>query len=484
MIKGQKMDKKVSKNYIYNLIYQLTIVLVPLLTTPYISRVLHLQGVGIYSYTNAIATGFSLFAALGINNYGQREIAYYQDNLYKKSVIFWEITMIRGINTFIIIIFYLLFCFYYKEYTLYLLQQIFVIAAVMFDISWFFQGIENFKIVAVRNMLVKAVLVTLTFMTVKDQSDLNLYVLINSLSVFAGNIFLWKELKKNVLCISWQELHIFRHIKGSLEFFIPLIAVQIYSQLDKIMLGALVSNLDENGYYEQSRKIINVANSILVSLNTVLFPRISNLYIHSNKSQIVKIYKEAIHIFFFFLFPMIVGIITISDNLVIWFLGKEFSKVAYLLKISTPLLLFMGIGNFVGTQYLIPTGKQNIMTLIYIISAIINVIFNFLLIPKLYSVGALVSSCLAELISCLLQVILLKRGELNFSIHEGIWMYLFSSMIMGSVLIILNKILTMRGASYTIIQIFVGIIIYLLMHIVLKNKEIKKIKKFFMVSKE
>lgn len=478
------MDKKVSKNYIYSLIYLLTNVLVPLLTTPYISRVLHLQGVGIYSYTNAIATGFSLFAALGINNYGQREVAYYQDNLYKKSAIFWEIMIIRGINSFIIIIFYLLFCFCYKEYTVYLLQQIFIIAAVMFDISWFFQGIENFKIVAVRNMLIKSLLVTLTFMIVKDESDLNLYILINSLSVFVGNVIFWGRLKKDVLCISWQELNIVRHIRGSLEFFIPLIAVQIYSHLDKIMLGALANTLDENGYYEQSRKIINVANSILVSLNTVLFPRISNLYVHSNKNQIIKIYKEAIHFFFFLLFPIIIGIIMISDNLVIWFLGEEFSKVAYLLKISTPLLLFMGIGNFVGTQYLIPTGKQNIMTLIYIISAIINVIFNFWLIPRLYSVGALVSSCLAEFISCFLQVILLKRGEFNFSIHEGIWKYLISAMIMGSVLIILNKVLTIRGISYTIIQIFVGIIIYLLTQIVLNSKEIKRIKKFFKVSKE
>lgn len=471
------MDKKVSKNYIYNLLYQMTVVLVPILTTPYISRALHSQGVGIYSYTNAIATGFSLFAALGIKNYGQREIAYCQEDCHKRSVIFWELVLLRGIISFAVIAVYLLFCFWYKEYTINLLQQTFIIVAVIFDLSWFFQGIEEFKIVAMRNIVVKVVMVILIFTVVNDESDLGIYILINSVTMLVSNLIFWSQIRKHVIMILWKELHIMRHIRGTLEFFVPLIAVQIYSQLDKIMLGALVNSPDENGYYEQSRKIINVANSILISLNTVLLPRISNLYINNDKNKILKIYKEATNVLFFLMIPMMVGMIVISDNLVIWFLGVEFTEVAFLLKISTPLLLFMGLGNFVGTQYLIPTGKQNIMTLVYIVAALVNIVLNFLLIPKFYAVGALVASCIAESISCFSQVLLLKKGELNFDILKGVWKYLISAVIMGIGLFILDKYTSMQGMVYTIVQVVVGVVIYLIMQILLKTEEIQKVKK-------
>ncbi len=473
------MDKKISKNFVFNFIYQLTSVITPLLTTPYTSRVLRSYGIGVYSYTNAIAIGFSLFAALGVNNYGQREIAYYQEDIYKRSLIFMELMFIRGGISGVVLAIYCIFSFCYKTYTIYLLQQMFIIIGVMFDISWFFSGIEDFKKIAVRNVAVKSVMIFLIFAFVKTESDIGRYILINSITTLLGNIMLWMGLRKVIVRVPFKQLYFRRHIKGVIELFVPLIAVQIYSQLDKVMLGILADNIHESGYYEEARKLISAPIALLVSINTVLLPRVSNLYAHQQKEQIIKLYKESTSILLMMLIPAMAGMVIISNNLVAWFLGSDFMKVAYLLKLSVPMLLFMAIGNFVGIQYLIPTGQQNIMTIIYICSAVINVLLNFLLIPTLYSEGALIASCIAEVFSGSFQLVLLKRSEFNFSVCKGVWKYLISAIIMYIVLFIMDKNVNSSGIQYTLIQIVIGIIVYLTMLIVLQVKEVQKLKRIF-----
>lgn len=406
------MDKRVIRNYIYTVLYKILVVIVPLITTPYISRILQSDGVGIYSYTYSIAYAFSLFAALGINTYGLREIGYYQEDIKARSKIFFELVIFRIVTTMIVAIIYLGVCFLYKEYSTYLFLQVFVILAVALDISWYFQGIENFKTVVLRNAIVRIITVIFIFAFVKSKEDIWVYILLNSLSLIIGNIFFFVGIRKTIIIKGIGQLNVFRHLKGAVEFFIPLIAVELYSHLDKIMLGAMITDKIESGYYEQAKKVVDIVISFVTSLNTVLLPRISNLYAKQDDASILNCYKNSFRMTILFLIPISVGLFAVSDNFVVWFFGDGYSDVSILLKLSSILIIFMCIGNFVGTQYLAPTGNQNKMTVVYLVSAVANIILNALLIPRFYARGAMIASIAAEFVSCTIQVYLIKKASI------------------------------------------------------------------------
>ena len=465
------MRTKIIDNYLYNLSYQILIVIAPLITAPYVSRVLQPDGVGIYSYTTTIATAFSLFAALGLTPYGQREIAYKQGDKKEQSVVFWELFLSRLFSTIIIGIIYLVFCIAYFQYNEYLLLQSFIVFATMLDISWFFQGIEEFRIIAIRNVIIKIVTVLLIFLLVKSKADLSKYILINSASIFGSYLLFFLNLNKYLLKVDFKKLKPLRHTKGIIEFFIPLLATQLYSQLDKIMLGAIASSSVENGYYEQSRKIVSILIMVITSINTVMFPRISNLYAQDKKEEIICLYKRTYKLILMMVIPISIGVFFSSNNFVAWFFGEEYLPVAFLMKLSVILLFFMAIGNFVGMLYLSPTGKQNQMTAIYLSSAAINVVLNFFIIPRFQSVGAIMTSIVAEVFSGCVQLFLLQKSEYRCDLFDGVWKYILAGLIMAIGLYFLQRISSLTGIIQTVLEVSVAAIIYAII-LLLEKEEI------------
>lgn len=248
------MDKKVIKNYLYNLGYQVLIILLPLVTTPYVSRVLGAKGIGTYGYTNSITQYFILFGCIGLNLYGQREIAYYQNDIQKRSKVFFELLLLRIITVSIsIILYYFSFC-QNPTYGYIFSIQIIDVVASMFDISWLYQGMEDFKKIVLRNTLVKICGLIIIFMFVKSPADLPIYVLSYSATLLLGNLSMWMYLPKFVKKVSLKYLNIQKHLKPTIVLFLPQIATSIYTMLDKTMIGALTNNTAEVGYYEQSQK--------------------------------------------------------------------------------------------------------------------------------------------------------------------------------------------------------------------------------------
>lgn len=461
MLNKERKKTSVIKNYIYNLSYQILAIIVPLITTPYISRVLHASGVGDYSYTYTIAYAFSLVAGLGVNSYGQREIAYRQDDIKERSIVFFELCMVRIVTTLIVGIVYLGFSLAYREYTNYLLLQFFVILSVLFDISWYFQGVERFKIIVLRNVVIKLLSTICIFLFVKNADDVGKYIIITSASVFVSNVSILFCLRGEIVRVNFKRLNPKRQLKGSIEFFIPVISTQIYSHLDRIMLGAMINSSVENGYYEQARKIAYMMTMIVSSLNGVMMSRVSNLYINNKKEEIIKYYRNSFRFIAMIIFPMTVGLIGISNNFTNWFFGNDFDKVAILLKLSAPLVIFMCIGNFVAVQFLSPMKMQNTMTKVYIVAAIINIALNCILIPVGASVGALIASIIAEVYSCFAQVRYLKKSEYNFKMTEHFGKYIFASIVMGICVLIIDLRFPLSGVKKTFIEIFIGGLIYL-----------------------
>ena len=236
------------------------------------------ENVGIYGYTLSIVTYFVLFGALGISMYAQREIAYVQSDIKERSKIFFEIIIFRFITMFVSILLYYIFFVNGNNYQHYYFILIMELVSTCFDISWFFQGLEEFKKTVIRNIIVKLISFICILVFVKTKNDLSIYILIYVLSNFIGNISLWIYLPKYIEKIKINELNIFKHLKPTLWLFIPQIAMQIYTVLDKTMIGTIIEDKSEVGYYEQAQKIVKLCLTLVTSLGIVMVPRMANTF--------------------------------------------------------------------------------------------------------------------------------------------------------------------------------------------------------------
>ncbi len=469
--------KSVTKNYMYNLIYQVLVLILPLITTPYISRVLGAENIGIYSYTTSISAYFILFGSLGVALYGQREIAYKINNKKEYSKTFWEIVILRTITIFIsIIIFYLTFATGNTGYSIYYKILILEIIGNCIDITWFFQGVEDFKKAVIRNLIVKIISIICTFAFVKQEGDLWIYFMIYVGSILIGNGSLWLSLPKYLEKVNRKELKILKHLRPTIMLFIPQIAIQVYTVLDRTMIGAIITDKSEVGYYDQSQKIIKMLLAIITSLGTVMLTRISSNLANGEKEK-VKIYmKKSFRVVFMLSLPMIFGIIAVSDVFVPLFFGQGYDRVSILMKGISPILLLIGISNVTGTQYLLPTKRQREFSISVICGAIINFIMNISLIWNFGALGASIGTVIAEFTVTVIQLYFV-RHDFNFrEIIKSSKNYVISSITMFIVCIILGQILS-NGIVSLFIEVGTGIVVYGAMLIILKDEFVLEILK-------
>ena len=464
------MNKKsIAKNYIFNLVYQLLSIVLPLVTTPYLSRVLGAEPIGIYGYTISIVTYFILFGTLGISMYGQREIAYVQNDKNKQSKAFWEINIVRFITLPIsMLIFYLSFCLngdyqiYYRILLVYMISN-------MFDISWYLQGIEEFGKTVIRNIIVKALSLILIFVCVKTQNDLWKYLLIFSGAELLGNLTMWMYLPRYINKVEFKKLEIKKHIKPTITLFIPQIATQIYTVMDKTMVGLITNNMSEVGYYEQAQKIVKSALTVITSLGTVMSSRIANCYANNKKEEILANIEKSFNFVCFLGISIVLGIIGISKNLVPWFYGDGYEKVVSLLIATSPIILAIGFSNVTGLQYLVPIGKQKEYTKSVTIGALSNLILNIILIKLFQSIGAAIASVISEIFVFAVQYYYIRDIIKIRRIVQISCKYLISGFVMLGILVI-TQVMMIPSAMNTVIQIILGAIIYILILIILKDK--------------
>ena len=501
--------KSITRNYIYNMVYQVLILILPLITTPYLSRVLGAEGVGIYSYTYAIVTYFILFGSLGIALYGQREIAYSQENPEKRKKIFIEIVIFRFITIAIATIFYYFLFVNGKEYQLYYKILILELIAAAFDISWFFQGLEEFKKTVTRNVLVRICSVTLVFILVKTKEDLAKFTLIYSLADLLGNLSLWLYLPKYLKGIKITNINIKQHLPHIVLLFIPQIANQVYKILDTTMIGWLVKDKAETGYYEQGHKVIRLLLTIVNSLGVVMIPRMANAFANNDRKQINDYMRMSFNFTFFLSFPIMFGIVSISEAFVPVFFGEGYEKVTYLIYLLSPMVLLMGIANVIGTQYLLPTKRQKEYTFSVTIGIIVNFILNYILITLYQSIGAAIATVASQLVVDYLQYRHIKNDIKLSTLGKLCYKYLLSAIIMfliclGVKLTLNTNLITSAIYNFAdnislnkkylfniisiISQMAFGAITYIVMLIILKDQYIytfiNKIKNKFLKKKE
>lgn len=462
--------KSIKRNYIYNLIQQILVLITPLVTAPYVSRVLGADGIGTFSYTSSIVSFFSLFAALGISAYGQREISYAQDNREKRTEIFWNAKCLSLITSLVCIALYFGYVYFFdkKHTVIYLILTINLIAIIT-DVSWLFQGMEEFGITVTRNIIARILNVAVIFIFVHKKSDLLLYIFSLTFTTFVCNVSLWAFVPKFIGKPKLKNLHPFTNLKVIISLFIPTIAISIYTVLDKTMIGIFTTESFENGYYEQSTKISKMVLSLVTALAAVMVPRIGH-HFEKKEFDIVQTLMYKSYRFIWFLgIPLCLGLIGVAPNFVPWFYGADFTKVIPLLAILSLLIPAISLGTITGAQYLVPTKRQNLLTITVSVGAAVNLICNIILIPRWQSIGAALGSVIAEFSVSAMQIWFIRKELSPKKIILSSTKYIVAGAIMFILLIFENKFFT-PSVVHTLCMVISGVIVYMLVLLILRDR--------------
>lgn len=455
-------------NYIFNLGYQLLIVLVPFVVTPYISRILGAEGIGRYSYAQSIVSCFALAAALGTAVHGQRTIAVVREDAGRRTAVFWEILIIRflGVGTAMALFFALVVPRAPHPY-IWALASVELFAAAA-DVSWYYQGIEDFRRITLCNGAVKLLCTAGIFLFVRTADDLPVYILLYCGSVLLGNLSLWAFLPGALGKMGEEKLHPARHLAPALMLFLPQVAIYVYTMLDKSMLGYILHSDLQNGYYEQAQKLQRVLLALATALGTVIIPRVANLWARGMKKEIDQLLTHSFRMILAISCPVIAGLWLVAGRFVPIYYGPGYEPVAPILCVFVLILLFAGLSGVTGNQFMIPTGHESLYTRSVLLGAVLNVCLNLLLIPRWQALGAAVASAVAELAITAYQLYLLRK-LLDFRpLVKMAPRYLLASAAMAAVAWGVGRIMG-DGIPALIAMVAAGGVVYLALLVILRD---------------
>lgn len=390
----------VRKNLSYNLINQIAAVIFPVVTVPYISRVLGVENIGIIGFATSYAGYFGVFAGLGVSIYGSREIAKLKDDKEKRSKLFSELFLIMIISSIICSIVYLTSVFYlstFKEHKFFLLLAGVSLYLSSFSLDWFFAGRENFKMITIRSISVKLISVGLMFLFVRSQNDALIFCGIGVLSGVLNNLWNFYYLIKKEVKICFKNISLFIHLKPLFILLSTNLAVSVYTTLDTLMLG-FMSDFLEVGYYNSATRISRLLLPFAIVTTSVLVPKISYAFSQNDEGQYQHYLKESFSLVAFFASPMAVGLFVITPSFVPFFFGNEFLPVIPVLQILSSILFFVGLSNYFGIQVLTTSGFESKLLISILLGAIVNFSLNLIFIPKFGAVAAATTSVVAEFI--------------------------------------------------------------------------------------
>lgn len=464
------MDRKLFTNYIYNILYQLVKVVMPIIIVPYTMGHLGETTLGISDFASNIASWFILFGTLGANVYGNRQIARVRDNEEDRSRTFFEIITMQIINMSIALFLYVAYTYFFvkENQIIYVLHCLTIISSA-FEITWFYYGVEDFKTVSIRNIIIKIVGVGLIMLFVKSPADLWLYVVINSGTDLLGQVIMYAKLREYIHFVRFNVFKGYmKHIGATFTLFVPTIAISVYTLLDQTMLGFLTDDTANVALYKAAQGFVKMFLYFITSIGSVMMPRIANRYEKSNNSDEVNRYlNTTFHLAIFLAIPMMMAMIVVSPYFIPWYLPEQLTIIS-LIQYSSPIVLFISISNVFGMQYLVPTGHNKEYTTSVIAGAVINCIVNLILIPKHAGVGAAIGSVCAEFAVMFVQF-LFVRDKIEIHAFKSFLLYVIASIAMSVAVVIIGNIM---GPSFlcNVVQALVGTCIYGLILLVTREQ--------------
>ncbi len=452
----------VVKNYMLQVVYQILVMILPLITSPYVSRVLGADGIGTYTYTYSIVFYFTIVAKLGIQVYGTRKISAVRDDPKKLSKAFCDLYAIHFIIGVLALAAYFTFVSWSAdELKIIFMVQAFHILAEILNINWLYFGLEKFKITVTCNAIIKILSAIAIFLFVQDRGDVLSYALILTLGLVFSEAFLWIPLRKYVAFVKPSLKDYRLHLKSMIVLFIPFIAISIYKIMGITILGKMC-NEAQVGFFDNSEKIITLALGFISSLGTVMMPRMVSVLSQGNADQYDSYLRKSRDFMLIFSYAMCFGIIGISEVFPIIFWGADFAACSPLLcglAISMP---FIAVANVTRTQYLIPHNKDRQFVLAVCSGAVVNVLIVYFAILHFKAVGAVIGVTVSEIVVCLVQEFLAWKDNKSIKTLDSVMQntpFLLLGMVMAGVVYTYGQWANV-SISTLLVQILLGGLVF------------------------
>lgn len=402
------MASSIKKNFAYQMVYEVLLLILPLITSPYIARVIGAEGVGVYSYSYTIANYFVLFSMLGIKNYGNRATAQNREDQDNLNQVFSSILVLHILISLICCGAYTAYILLLNEDQIYAAIQFAFVLSGLFDISWFYFGIEKFKLTVIPSSVVKLLTTICVFVFVRTAVDLWKYCAIMAVGMLMSQVLLWIPLRQYVRFVkpTFNQMRV--HIKPLLVLFIPAVAISLYKYMDKIMIGALSSKA-QLGLYENAEKIVNVPVSIIGAFGTVMLPKMSYLAAKEDEQGTSRYILLSMRYVMCLAFALTFGVAGVGQVFSPLFWGDAFTGAGPLIMGLAVTVPFISFANVIRTQYLIPQSRDMEYTVSVIAGAFANLIINWILIPPYGAMGATIGTIAAEMLVCVIQAFFVKR---------------------------------------------------------------------------
>lgn len=456
------MQKSLAKNSVFYLLYNVLRIAFPFFTGIYVSRVLLPESIGTVAAAQNLTQYFVIFAFLGIPTYGLREISKTRNNPKEKNKVYSELFVINLISTVVFTCFYLAIVLSVNAYRdnlyLYLITGI-SIALNAFDITWLYEGLEEFKFMSVRSLVFKAVSFCFLIFFVKTEQDVLLYALVTVVGT-AGNSIVNMIYAPRFACLSFKDLNLRRHMKSIMYLVVVNLAIELYSLIDITMMNFICSK-DCIAFYKYGRSIESILMQIVNTFTMVLVPRISFYYKEKMFDEYYLLLSKGLKLIFLFALPMIVGLYYTSDFLMTCFYGNLYIASSHVLKILSLLLLISPIGYLLGSRVLLVANREKMMVIPVWIGAVVNVVGNTIMIPIFAEVGAAMASVLSEIIVMIVYVSFGKKYFKLVNVWESVWKIGIACSLMAIYLFVVEK-LNLNSWVIIGLQIFGATVVYCL----------------------
>lgn len=404
-------QKSLKLNFIMNAILTMSSFLFPLITFPYVSRILLPIGTGKVSFANSVVTYFVMISQLGIPTYGIRACAIVRDDEEKLKKTVYELFAINVVMSILAYIVFFAALIYVPrlraDRTLFLITGTLIFFNTI-GVEWLYKALEQYTYITVRSIIFKFIALIAMFVLVHDVDD---YVIYGGISIFAAsasNVFNFIRLRKIIGKKKVSQLNFKQHFKPVFTFFIISCATTIYTNLDNVMLGFMKDDV-EVGYYNAATKIKNILVSIVTSLGTVLMPRASYYLQNGMKEEFYKLSKKAIKFVFLAATSMMIYFMLFAREGVLFLSGEAFEGAILPMMIIMPTLFFIGLTNIMGIQMLVPMGREDAVMISTFAGAIVDLILNAIAIPILGASGAAIGTLVAEFVVLIVQLIYLRK---------------------------------------------------------------------------
>ena len=408
---SDKKQASLKVNFILNAILTMSGFIFPLISFPYVSRILKPVGTGKVQFASSVVSYFAMFAALGTSTYGVRACAKVRDDkeqLSKTTQEIFYLNVITGLVSYVLLIGSIIAIPKLRnEKWLYFITSLLIFFNAI-GMEWLYKGLEKYKYITVRSVLFKLIALVGMFLLIHKKADYEIYAGLTIFASSASGILNFLNARKYVSFKRLKHYDFKPHLKALLVFFAMSCATTIYLHLDTVMLGFMTSDTDV-GYYNASVKIKTILVSVVTSLGAVLLPRAAYYVEHNLMDEFRRITRKAINFVWIFATPLMVYFMIFASEGIYFLSGKDYAAAIVPMIVITPTTLLIGLTNIMGIEILVPTGREKLVLYSEIAGAIVDLILNAILIPQLKSTGAAIGTLVAELVVFIYQYIALRK---------------------------------------------------------------------------